>query len=618
MLKQHRQIEYMLLAAVLLLAAYLRMGQPGIVEYKRDEANLSQLALDFVHTGDLPLLGIGSSVGVPNAPVNVYILAIPYLFSSNPLHATQFIGFMNVIAVGVTYLIARRYTNGWIALSVALMLAVNPWHVVFSRKIWAQNMLPLFVVLSVWTGLLGFVERKRWAQVAHLPLLVLTGQIHYGAFVMIPSTLYLLWQGRQHLSRAFWLSIGAAIVFTLPYAIGAMQVGLDGFQIAESGERPELRLTFEAVRSAALLIAGTEIHALAGPQQFQAYLAAVPDVYPLLGVVAWMVLLSVVYLVVKHRKRRNPIVVTLLLWLIFPVTVFSVTWTPFFIHYLIPIFPAAFLMLGFAVHDLHKPSINRVVFPLIAVIVVFQGWLLLALLDFVDDRYTPDGFGTPLHYLLDVREFILEHDVDQVLADVGGQALIFDDEPTLWNTLLYDKRDVRFQDHRTEVYPAAPVVYLTNSCDETGQVFHLRDGEGCYTVSVRMPSDFPGDDELNPLDDSWYLANGVTILGYQWDGLCLSLAWDITALTDRDYSFAVQFVNAAGTQIAAADALSWLGRYWRPGDRVVRTFCLPEQNPGVAAVRIGMYVYDGMTFDNMDFLDAAGNPAGQMREIALR
>ena len=80
--------ERPLLVAILLLAAALRLGAPGITEFKRDEANLSQLALDLAQGRDLPLLAIASSVGVPNPPINVYLMAIPYTLGSSPIPAS--------------------------------------------------------------------------------------------------------------------------------------------------------------------------------------------------------------------------------------------------------------------------------------------------------------------------------------------------------------------------------------------------------------------------------------------------------------------------------------------------------------------------------------------------
>src|SRR5258708_31321204 len=171
-----RLAEWIALAAILILAAILRLGAPGVVEFKTDEANLSERALDLVRGRDVPLLGIDSSVGVPNSPVSIYILTIPFAISSNPLVVTQFIGLLNVIAVGLLCAIARRYYGPLAAIVAGLLFAISPWAVIYSRKIWAQDMLPVFILLTLGPGLLGFVEGKRRAHLFHLPLLPIPGQ----------------------------------------------------------------------------------------------------------------------------------------------------------------------------------------------------------------------------------------------------------------------------------------------------------------------------------------------------------------------------------------------------------------------------------------------------------
>src|SRR6185436_12168680 len=100
------------------------------------------LALDLVHGHGVPLLGIDSSVGIRNPPVSVYLMAIPYLFTSNPVVATSYVALLSVIAVLLLYALVRRYYGPLAALVAAALYAVGPWAVIFSRKIWAQDMLP--------------------------------------------------------------------------------------------------------------------------------------------------------------------------------------------------------------------------------------------------------------------------------------------------------------------------------------------------------------------------------------------------------------------------------------------------------------------------------------------
>jgi len=625
------------LIIVLFVAAYLRLSSPGIVEYKADEANLSRLALDLAHGRSFPLLGITSSVGLPNAPVNVYILAIPYLLRDDPLLATQFVALLNVVAVGLTYWLVCRYCGVGAALGAALIFAASPWSIIFSRKIWAQNMLPVFVMMTASTGILGFIEKKRWAQFAHLPLLILTGQIHYGAFVIVPLTLYLLWHGRRNLSRAFVFGLAFAVILITPYTIGIFRaVWQDGDVLEHStlnNETSHLTITGDAVHGAALMIAGTEIHSLAGPEEYRNYLATVPDVYPLFQLLAWATLLSALWLVARlcrQRDARTPVDIILLIWLVFPIFAFSVTWTPFYIHYLIPGLPAAFMLIGFAGHDFwsiltqSRRRLRNCVFVFLGaglgLILALQVLLWGKLLNFVDERATPNGFGTPLHYLLDIRTAILSNHPEQVLIRVND-----DGERDVWRSLFYDVPTVRFEDTATRVYPATTTVYLLNNCDEVNVIqvqFALRENEGCYGIGRRNHDGWDGSEFVavaNPVPAARF-ANGVEIIAYRWSEsptMCLSLAWDIEATTTETYLFAVHLFNAQNEQVAIADGLSWPGEYWRSGDLVVRDFCLSTANETILSAQIGMYTYDGINFYGVDLLDEQGMPVGQMLSLPL-
>ncbi len=644
-----RPIEWLALAGILILAAALRLGAPGVVEFKRDEANLSYLSLDMARGRSFPLLGIDSSVGVRNAPASVYLMAIPYLVTSNPVVATQFVGLLNVIAVGLTFTLARRYYGPIAATVAGLLYAVSPWAVIFSRKIWAQDMLPLFVLLTVGSGLLGFVEGKRWAQLLHLPLLAITGQIHYAAFVLIPVTLYLIVTGRRRLTRAFLLSIALVIVVVIPYTVGAAQAGLLNLgtlrQIgAPHGKPNDITISGLAFQDTALTVAGAEIHSLAGPQAFQQYLATVPNVYPLFYGVFWAIVASAVWLVIRAwrcRDGRAPIDMVLLIWLWFTPLAFTVTWTPMYTHYLIPMLPAAYLVLGVAAGDvwsrLQSPrtlTMRRAIFAAGSVallgIVVLQVWLQVALLSFINDHATPGGFGTPLGYLMPAREAILAQHPQNVLANLDGQYIGYHEETTVWNFLLYDVPSVRHLDENTEVYPSAPALYLSHQCAAGGTSslrFNLRPSEGCLAISSRVPGDLVLS-TFTPMRPAMTLANGVHVIAYRWQpdpAGCFSLAWTVDGPQPEDYSFAIHFVNANKDEIVNADGLSWRGRYWRAGDTIIRRFCLAsgqDRRGEIVGVRVGMYTYDdtadGRKFYGVDLLDSNGTPVNQMIEIPFK
>ncbi|HVO44475.1 MAG TPA: hypothetical protein VMT34_17740 [Aggregatilineales bacterium] len=654
-----RRTDWIALVAILIVAAGLRLGMPGTVEFKRDEANLSHLARDMAQGKTLPLLGIDSSVGIPNAPISVYLIAIPYLFTSDPVIATLFVGALNVMAVGLVYLLAQRYYGTLAAIIAGTFYAVAPWGVIFSRKIWAQDMLPLFVLLTVGTGLLGFIEGKRWAQAIHFPLLAFTGQIHYGAFVLIPVSLFMILSGRKRWTRAFAFSFVITAIVVLPFAIGVAQARLLKVstleRVVSTGDQPHaITLSGEAVRQTAIIITGTDIHTLAGDETSRDFLDTVPDGYGLFYLAGLLVVLSAIGLAIRitgRRDARTAIDAALLLWFIVPPLIYSVTWTPVFIHYLIPLLPAAFLILGVGISSLWKilplptataadPELDSTaIHPLrrggdpwalvrarlaifggagLALIAVLQVWMMAGLLTFLDSHAPAGTFGVPLGHLMPVRAALLANHPQAVLASLDGQYIGYNDLTTIWNFLLIDVPSIRFLDHNIDVYPANDTLYFSSDCaDKTlAQTFVLPSGEACYGIAWRRAADFEHV-VLTPLPDPPVFANGVHVVGTQWTGACLTVATRPDGANPNDYQFAIHLMDAQGNIVSNADAIGWRGRYWQAGDRILRTFCLadPALSGTIAGVQIGMYTYedrpDGRHFDNIDILDKAGNPAGQ-------
>lgn len=98
-------------AAVLLLAAVLRMGWPGMTEFKGDEARLVALALEMAQFETFPLRGISSSVGVPNFPASVWLYALPLMVWRHVMAPLLFTGLANALAARLC-LVAGPDGNG--------------------------------------------------------------------------------------------------------------------------------------------------------------------------------------------------------------------------------------------------------------------------------------------------------------------------------------------------------------------------------------------------------------------------------------------------------------------------------------------------------------------------
>lgn len=644
-----------MLFCLLILAIALRMGAPEVVEFKQDEANLSQMARDMAQGKYLPTRAIDSSIGIPQPPTPVYFLAVPYWLTSDPVFATQFTAFSNVLAVLFVYLITRRYFGVPAALMAAVLFAAAPWAVVYSRKLWPPDQLAFLTLATFGTGLLGFYEGKRWGQLLFLPLLAFTGQNHYLNIVLVPMALYILWIGRRSLKREFFLSVALAAMVCLPYLSGEAFTALldtvrSGSSFFSNASEPR-PLTFSAEVWAWLaeLTSGVGIGQWAGDlsARFQASLGVVGSLLPLLYAIPAAMLAATLWLIqrvlVGRQVAHRQVMIALLLWLVVTPLFFSVTWYPEFNdHYLIPSHAACFIALGIGLGTLwERSAIIRLPLGIMLMgAVALQSITQVALVTFVAQNATPNGFSTPLGQYMKARAAVLAENPRQVLGKLDGQYIGYNEQASIWNFLLNDVPVVRFLQAGIEVYPSEPALLISNRCDAPFEesFYWRRDPdtgvpEGCFHLDERQPSDFEPTD-YTPVSDSMAalrFENSARIVRYQWqpEQGCLVTVWqaDMPARgpVSDFFEVAVKFHGADGTKLVDADSYFWLGRYWRAGDWIVRTFCAEAaraQADSIASVRLGLYTIEDRRneriFHNVNVVDATGTPIGQQIEIALR
>ncbi|MFQ3535853.1 MAG: glycosyltransferase family 39 protein [Aggregatilineales bacterium] len=650
-LKQRvRLAEGIALAAIMALALGLRLAWPGVVEFRQDEANLSLLARQMAQGRTFPLYSIDSSVGVLQPPALLYYFLPPYLLTSDPLFATQYMGAMAALAVLLSYFIARRYFGVLAALCVAALLAASPWAVFFSRKVWPADQLALLTVVTFGAGLLGLLEGKRWAQLVFPPVLALTGQNHYLNFVLIVPALYLLWQARRHLTRYFWLGGLLALLLSTPFLIGpafaSLIEALTGGGLARTAS-DGLTLSAESFASFAELLSGAGLVRWTGDHR-ALFLERLPisGALPLLYAVSALGAVSALWLILRSLARpdsRTPVDVLLLLWLLCAPVATAFTWFPTFNdHYLLPSHAAAYLCIGALVSDLLQAPklVRRAALAIggaaLIGVIAMQTWLQLAFLDFVGRYATPNGFSTPLGMYMEARAAILAQQPEGVLARLDGQYIGYNEQASVWNFLLYDVPTVRFLQAGIEVYPSAPTLFISDRCDGAdGETFYWRRDpitsvpEGCFHFTWSAPTfDASG---FTPLSSERRFANTARMTAYRWqpEAGCLALVWEADGpaygVVSDFFQAAVKFFDAAGAQVADADGYFWNGRYWRPGDLIVRTFCASaarERADHIVFARIGLYTIedrrDGRLFHNVDVLDASGASIGQYIQIKLR
>src|SRR5438105_2085906 len=216
----------LLVLAVVVAAAAARFCWLDLMEFKADEAEATRLALHalgFTEPGVgrfFPTQGLISSVGVPNPPLFVYIVAVPMAVVRSPIAAAALIAAANVLAVWLCYLVGCRYYSRFTGIAASALFALSPWSIVFSRKIWAQDLLPLMTTLFL-LELHALVVRRRPVAIFWLiVLLAVATQLHFSAWVLGPILVAGAIMARDAFSpRWFLLGLAVAIALYAPFLI---------------------------------------------------------------------------------------------------------------------------------------------------------------------------------------------------------------------------------------------------------------------------------------------------------------------------------------------------------------------------------------------------------------
>jgi 4-amino-4-deoxy-L-arabinose transferase-like glycosyltransferase len=200
------------------LAAIFRLTNLQLIEFKADEALNLYLAARPIFGYPLPPGGTVSSIGLLNPPLFNYLLLPIVFFTFNPKEVTFFIAFINSLTIGFFFLLIKRYFNQTTALIASLIFAFSPWAILFSRKIWPQDLLIPFIVLLLMAFFKILDEQKtKWWWVYSTASLILI-QLHQANIIFLLLLSFFLFLKKPRVSFKFLgLGIIVGLLPLIPY-----------------------------------------------------------------------------------------------------------------------------------------------------------------------------------------------------------------------------------------------------------------------------------------------------------------------------------------------------------------------------------------------------------------
>ena len=421
--QQQKNAGWIALAAIICTAIFLRFGRFDLIEFKADEANAMQLALDAIHNRALPLFGLMSSVHVQNPPLFIDLLIPVVALCTSLAFITSFIASTGTAAVIVCWHIGRKYYGTSVGLIAAALFAVSPWAVVFSRKIWAQDLVPLFAALALWAVHALVLGRNRRAifWVVLLPLCVI--QIHFSGFAMAAAICCILLLLRPAFDWRFAAG-GAAAAFILlaPYLYYQTHNGWADFRLATQIVRGNpfggtSGGDFRYLKHALGIVNGGEMDALlqSDTPKFEERLTFENLA---LGFQRFIFVSAVIYLVlfiargIRWSKKFPWTAVEsdeaktswiLICWVVVPLAVYAGVRLSTMLSYYVLFYPAPYLLCAVIWHKLWSKA--RQSFPARGLLCGALGIILVANFSFVLNLYTflagnggAHEYGTILRY----------------------------------------------------------------------------------------------------------------------------------------------------------------------------------------------------------------------------
>ncbi|HEV7215829.1 MAG TPA: hypothetical protein VGP33_11970, partial [Chloroflexota bacterium] len=348
---------------ILLLATFLRLYRLQFGQWRNDEEIIWLHALRAVAARQFPWVGIPSDLGIANGPGQM-LPVLPAVALGTPYLAYVLVASLNVLAVAALYRLGRLWGGAALGLASAAIYATSPWAVIYSRRLWGNDMLAPFVVLFVTALWLFVARRQRWRLVAVAVWLALLLQMYIAAIVQLVVLAVGLVLGAARSGRQRQRLALPSLVAMLTFVALTSGYGAQAFL----GHVTDLTRAVRDTRAAtpqpvglpnrggfAFLLQSLQSggyqfyaqHAAQWPESLQGWLAAGNDLALLFfGAGLVFLVLQCVFNLSKSRPRDVAAPLLLLTWLLaMPVALLAHD-APVCACYLLPSYPAQYLVMG--------------------------------------------------------------------------------------------------------------------------------------------------------------------------------------------------------------------------------------------------------------------------------
>ncbi|HEV7216221.1 MAG TPA: glycosyltransferase family 39 protein, partial [Chloroflexota bacterium] len=331
------------------------------MQYREDDDALWNIVTRMVHTGRIPLAGMHSSIGLPNGPFQALLLAPFGWIDAGPALMTAGVGMLNVLAVALVFGFARDFFGRRVALVAALLIAVNPWAVVLSRRLWGDDMVAPFAVLALWMLCRWLCRGSDRLLPVAAAALAIVAQVYIVGLECLVTGVLALALGIRRLGRRWTLAAALVIVaLSAPYVVGAALARAPALATISRGDSSQAVVDFAAARYAFDLASeeGYQAFAMQGGSRLDATSGLPAVVGALARLLYALGLATGLWTVLRGPGKLNaaPRAVHLLLLASVTVPVMALLRhaVPVYPYYLVTTFPAPYLYQALGLRQLWR------------------------------------------------------------------------------------------------------------------------------------------------------------------------------------------------------------------------------------------------------------------------
>ena len=614
-LKSLSKPELFALLAILVLALLLRFAYPGVNSFAGDEAHISLDALRMARGGEFVMAGQPSSVNIPFFPASVWLFAIPYAFSPDPLVVTWAVSLVSLVTVIGVWWLARRW-DGWAGLIAALYMAASPYAVFYGRSIWQPNLLAPLALLWAVSAYVGVTHATRLSKVC-IGLCVFLGlfvvQVHFAGIALVPATAYLFLRFRWW-RKLIPVLIGAALAIAamLPYVYYITVVDpsiLSRFGQVIGGGTAALDL--QSVGNLLRLALGWD-WAFLGMGDIDSFSHAVPTVI-MAGTLVSVGLVALILTIVRRRNgarsatsqqtNASPLTEIALVWLICSPLVFLRHSTPVLIHYQLIELPLLALLAGASTLLVRRTLWKIVISALMIALALVWSIQIMQTLDDTSINRPPNSALSSI--LRESRDAAYSVE-PPVLFFTHGDDPAIDGEAAVFKALLWT-RDYRILNGDALLilppYPAALLTTLApfqawEELEAAGlardvQSYPRRVGADPFMAThYDGVSDPKGFTPISPIP----FEDGTTLIGWRvrrvGDRMRVSTFWRVEANTaPGTYQQFNHLRDQSGGDPLAVSDVPLSRSTWRVGDQVIVMADFFDITPGTAKLMLDIGHY---------------------------